>query len=418
MFLFDDQQVRDSFLKHEGILSWFSSLEPWHDDFVLKERLVWLEIEGVPIRAWNNDTFKSICKKVRELCCWTLTFAPEVVENEEEGSEDKSSKAESDNDAKDEEESVGEFFDNDGNETHFNEDEENMMAKDIVHQPTNSDPFELESLIAKNGNYQKQGSLTPKFPPGFTQSDGGDINCDLSEVSKPVAREGGDAASVHYEKSIQPDDEVTKKYVGVSMIQQVEDMIKVGIALGFNMEGCQDMLAKMIADMRDKDGNFQFDFASTSARGRSGGILCIWNKLLFHKERIISVDSHVAVQGTWLQNGLKIMFIAVYAPQDLASKIILWSTLSQLISNWDGNAIIMGDFNEVREGDFGSILEKGKPDHWPILLKESVVDYGPTPFRFFHSWLDCEGFSDLVVDMWKAFDSGESNGMISFKKKL
>ncbi|GJZ00491.1 RNA-directed DNA polymerase, eukaryota [Tanacetum coccineum] len=53
-----------------------------------------------------------------------------------------------------------------------------------------------------------------------------------------------------------------------------------------------------------------------------------------------------------------------------------------------------------------------------ILLKEFVVDYGPTPFRFFHSLLDCEGFFDLVVDTWKAFDSGESNGIISFRKKL
>ncbi|GJZ63387.1 reverse transcriptase domain, reverse transcriptase zinc-binding domain protein, partial [Tanacetum coccineum] len=419
MFVFNDKQVKDSFLKHEGIVSWFSSLEPWHDDFVLKERLVWLEIEGVPIRSWNNDTFKSICKKwgkvlfiddtdssnrfsIRlciksthtslifastlvtlngvtyafrgeRICRWTLTFAPEVAENEEEGSVDKSSNAKSNNDEEDKVESVGEFFDNNGNETHFNKDEENMVAKDIVHQPTNSDPFELESLIAKNGNYQKQGSSIPKFPPGFTQSDGSDIKRDLSDVCKPVAREDRDETSVHYEsKSIQPEDEVTKKHVGVSMIQQVEDTIKVSTALGFNMEGCQDMLAKMITDMGDKVetkmlhvdlwtlrqvwGNSQFDFVSTSARGRSGGILYIWNKLLFHKERIISVDSYVAVQGTWLQNGLKIMFVVVYAPQDLASKIILWSTLSQLISNWDGNAIIMGNFNEVQEvGDrFGT----------------------------------------------------------------
>ncbi|GKD29310.1 hypothetical protein Tco_1240088 [Tanacetum coccineum] len=59
---------------------------------------------------------------------------------------------------------------------------------------------------------------------------------------------------VHHEsKSIRSsqvkDDEAPRKYVGVSMIQQVEDTIKVGIALGFNMDGCQDMLQKMIADM-------------------------------------------------------------------------------------------------------------------------------------------------------------------------
>ncbi|GKC07534.1 reverse transcriptase domain, reverse transcriptase zinc-binding domain protein [Tanacetum coccineum] len=47
MFIFNDMKAKDSFLHHEGILSWFSSLEPWHDDFVLNERLVWLEIEDI-----------------------------------------------------------------------------------------------------------------------------------------------------------------------------------------------------------------------------------------------------------------------------------------------------------------------------------------------------------------------------------
>ncbi|GKF10621.1 RNA-directed DNA polymerase, eukaryota, reverse transcriptase zinc-binding domain protein, partial [Tanacetum coccineum] len=64
------------------------------------------------------------------------------------------------------------------------------------------------------------------------------------------------------------------------------------------------------------------------------------------------------------------------------------------------------------------VLEKGVPDHRPILLKESVVDYGSTPFRFFHSWLDIECFHDLVVDTCKNYECSETNGMISFKKKL
>ncbi|GKA58688.1 hypothetical protein Tco_0758001 [Tanacetum coccineum] len=33
LFVFND----DRFLKHEIIQSWFSSLEPWHDDFVRKD---------------------------------------------------------------------------------------------------------------------------------------------------------------------------------------------------------------------------------------------------------------------------------------------------------------------------------------------------------------------------------------------
>ncbi|GJT70843.1 RNA-directed DNA polymerase, eukaryota, reverse transcriptase zinc-binding domain protein [Tanacetum coccineum] len=66
----------------------------------------------------------------------------------------------------------------------------------------------------------------------------------------------------------------------------------------------------------------------------------------------------------------------------------------------------------------GIILEKGAPDHRPILLKEYVVDFGPTPFRFFHSWLEMDGFHKLVVDMWSNDDIVEANGLISFKKKL
>ncbi|GJW54014.1 RNA-directed DNA polymerase, eukaryota, reverse transcriptase zinc-binding domain protein [Tanacetum coccineum] len=45
--------------------------------------------------------------------------------------------------------------------------------------------------------------------------------------------------------------------------------------------------------------------------------------------------------------------------------------------------------------------KKGKHDHCPILLRESKVDYGPTPFRFFHSWLEIDGFHNLVIDTWK-----------------
>ncbi|PWA34615.1 RNA-directed DNA polymerase, eukaryota, Reverse transcriptase zinc-binding domain protein [Artemisia annua] len=175
------------------------------------------------------------------------------------------------------------------------------------------------------------------------------------------------------------------------------------------------------------------------------------------------------------------MWIAVYAPQALSCKIALWSTLANLITKWDGVLVAMRDFNEVREagerfGSFfndrqadifnsfisnaslidvplggykftwtdkwgskmskldrflvsesfydtfpnisGVILEKGSPDHRPILIKDHVVDFGPTPFRFFHSWLELEGFHSLVVDTWNNDGIVEENGLISFKKKL
>ena len=233
--------------------------------------------------------------------------------------------------------------------------------------------------------------------------------------------------------------------------------------------------------LRQLWGNSQFDFASSSARGMSGGIICIWNRNVFLKSNIVCNDNFVVVDGLWVHGNLNIRWINVYAPQNLSSKIALWSSLLNLIVSWDGIVVVMGDFNEVRDASerFGSVfndrqakcfnefiedsslidiplggykftwtdkwgskmiklerylvsdnfleyfphitgvvLEKGTSDHRPILLKDSHVDYGPTPFRFFHSWLELEGFHELVVNTWTNDGLSNENGMVQFKKKL
>ncbi|GJT61251.1 RNA-directed DNA polymerase, eukaryota, reverse transcriptase zinc-binding domain protein [Tanacetum coccineum] len=63
-------------------------------------------------------------------------------------------------------------------------------------------------------------------------------------------------------------------------------------------------------------------------------------------------------------------------------------------------------------------LECCLSDHRPILLRESQFDYGLTPFRFFHYWLDMEGFNKIVEDAWSEAPCDDSNAMISMMKKL
>ncbi|GJR65058.1 RNA-directed DNA polymerase, eukaryota, reverse transcriptase zinc-binding domain protein [Tanacetum coccineum] len=239
---------------------------------------------------------------------------------------------------------------------------------------------------------------------------------DLADlIARKCQQEEATKESVLHD-SMSMKNEAPQKRVGISMLEQLEETIKVDMALGFNMDGCEATLEKINAEMGDVNetklvcvdlwtlrqvwGNIQFDFASTSAR------------------------------GCWIQNGAKIMFIAVYAPQSLAGKIDLWSLLSRLISSWDGQVIVMGDFNEwaskmskldrflVSEGFYdtvplliGIVLEKGIPNHRLTLLKESVVDYGPTLFRFFHSWLDIEKLQNLkqVIRSWVICKRVEDN---------
>ncbi|GKC28240.1 RNA-directed DNA polymerase, eukaryota [Tanacetum coccineum] len=217
-------------------------------------------------------------------------------------------------------------------------------------------------------------------------------------------------------------------------------------------------------------GNMLFDFATSSARGQSGGILCVWDNSLFHKKRTFATDHCLCVEGTWLANNTNLLFISVYSPQELPLKRALWTYMAGIINCWHGEVIIMEDFNEVRypserygssfnplnaaefnrfianshlfdiplggysftwsdkyaskmskldrflvsQGTLdlfpnltGLILHCNISDHRPILLKEAQVDYGPTPFRLYHSWFLEDDFQAVIVDSWNNDDSTE-----------
>ncbi|GJY75790.1 RNA-directed DNA polymerase, eukaryota [Tanacetum coccineum] len=63
-------------------------------------------------------------------------------------------------------------------------------------------------------------------------------------------------------------------------------------------------------------------------------------------------------------------------------------------------------------------LDRHLSDHRPIIMFESLLDYGPTPFRMFHSWFEMEGFYKFVEDSWQSIDVVDSNGLIRMEKKL
>nr|GEW97683.1 RNA-directed DNA polymerase, eukaryota [Tanacetum cinerariifolium] len=65
-------------------------------------------------------------------------------------------------------------------------------------------------------------------------------------------------------------------------------------------------------------------------------------------------------------------------------------------------------------------LDRFLSDHRPILLRESKYDYGPTPFSFYHHWMEVDGFSDFVNDTWRVAPGDQSNGMrnLAFKLKF
>ncbi|GKA79404.1 RNA-directed DNA polymerase, eukaryota, partial [Tanacetum coccineum] len=66
----------------------------------------------------------------------------------------------------------------------------------------------------------------------------------------------------------------------------------------------------------------------------------------------------LTVMGTWIPSSTKLLIISVYAPQELTDKKELWDYLHLLIDRWEGEYVILGDFNEVRSEHerFGSVF--------------------------------------------------------------
>ncbi|GKE71744.1 RNA-directed DNA polymerase, eukaryota [Tanacetum coccineum] len=165
---------------------------------------------------------------------------------------------------------------------------------------------------------------------------------------------GAESQSVRFKKSEAP-------RTGVSFLGLMEEVVKVGQTMGYNMKGCVNNLSEIIAShgvsmetkmekmevfcVRNCWGNYEFDFIHSNSVGNSGGILCVWDPNSFRKSSSTISDYFVIVRGVRRKSGTDLIIIAVYAPHDPRDKRMLWDYLMHVINQWNGEVIIMGDFN-------------------------------------------------------------------------
>ncbi|GJV84488.1 RNA-directed DNA polymerase, eukaryota [Tanacetum coccineum] len=97
------------------------------------------------------------------------------------------------------------------------------------------------------------------------------------------------------------------------------------------MENISAMEAKILW------GNSSFDHVFSEALGNSGGILCLWDPLMFRKDQHIISDNFVVLYGTWVPNNTKLLIVFVYGTISSATdKRLLWSYITGLLSRWNG----------------------------------------------------------------------------------
>ncbi|GJR16471.1 RNA-directed DNA polymerase, eukaryota [Tanacetum coccineum] len=346
-------------MNHTGINSWFQVIQDASPDFVSEERIVWMDIEGIPLRAWSRETFKKIRKKWEE----TLDLEDNVdtsfgqVFGDVCGSDDDGVP-----------ETV--FGSNTSSPNQVNGGKENSKSED---------PFGIYDMLAnKKDNVTSESRPSLSHPPGFTPE--GVVHHEkMGTANGEADNNGGKDNSVTFSARVMntsqyiPEemhsDSVGSKTVhnGGSVLGVMEDFIRIGLghktkkewikALAnshkLNFLAIQEtkMLTVSHMDVKFMWGNSNYDFVCSDSLGNSGGIICIWEASIFKKDYVTISDNFIAIYGTWLPSNSKILFIVVYAPQQATYKRCLWDYLSTIIGRWNGESIVMGDFNEVRTSD-------------------------------------------------------------------
>nr|GEY80979.1 RNA-directed DNA polymerase, eukaryota [Tanacetum cinerariifolium] len=293
-------EIKTRFMKHVGVASWFSQLRMTQSDFVSRERIVWIDIEGVPLHAWSRPTFsnigsrwgemlelkdnkedcfarKHICirtkqednilekfkiivrgkifvVRAKELFVWSPTF--KSVKDVEYFSEDDSVNGDEEKNAgmskkanlKDESdiEGVSETVFGDQVEPLCHEHNQNPLSKE---KENSSDPFNLYNLLNKHDKGETNFRLDPSipFPPGFTPADqeipgskNSSSNCHSKGLNSRVVKD-----SQHIKHQVSPKVSINQREGG-SILEIVDDMIKVGQAMGFTMEGIKKDMENII----------------------------------------------------------------------------------------------------------------------------------------------------------------------------
>nr|GFA24313.1 nucleotide-binding alpha-beta plait domain-containing protein [Tanacetum cinerariifolium] len=337
---FKSEDSLRKFKKCISVLTWFSQVTNATNEFEVEERIAWIEVEGIPFRLWTKNTFTRIadkwgklldvddqddlCFHSKRLCvhmksCKSIQEEFKIIHrgrgywiraNETPGwvpdftddTEDEEINSLNEGDL---EQKSAEFEENSDEEivpdTIFEGDDvEKRVAdekKEEKEMENSADPFNIYSLLNRpsgQNNGEDGSHMIEKV---------NDAQNNCCENPNVKGTGNGSISSGHFKVS-----EVPK--TGGSMIDLLEEVVKVG-----------------------QDPNSLIKNNSTVS------------------------DYFVIVWGEWQTTQKKTMFIVVYAPQECKEKIALWDFLHQEIGKWNGDVIIMSDFNEVRSDGFQSFVE-------------------------------------------------------------
>nr|GEV62670.1 RNA-directed DNA polymerase, eukaryota [Tanacetum cinerariifolium] len=318
-FMVDDQAL-ENFKSHVGVGSWFYSLEYASNKFLIDERVVWVDIEGVPLKV----------------CGWV----PDFLEDKKEGESDR--------------DRFNDEFGKDNSKAHMNFNSKGDSDKEEVQEMVFSshkakskgrddisdiddvisfeDPFKIYDLLEKQklqGNNMEDdiSNGTLNYTYGSTPVEEGDMKTVKVNILNGVKHEctkneneqvnnveeksnKGMSSSKEEDKESQCSGHfrsVEGPQTGGSILQLLDDVVKAKkdwvkelcIKNKVNFLALQETKMENVDNFCIKNywGNLCFEFECSPSVGNSGGILCVWDPRTFCKQNSTVSDYFVAIQG-------------------------------------------------------------------------------------------------------------------------
>nr|GEX74333.1 RNA-directed DNA polymerase, eukaryota, reverse transcriptase zinc-binding domain protein [Tanacetum cinerariifolium] len=198
----------------------------------------------------------------------------------------------------------------------------------------------------------------------------------------------------HFKKS-----EVPKS--GGSILQLIEDLVKVGETMGYDMKGCMKNMEEII------------ELQGANDVRRRGGYYGDFNEVCNKSKRFETLFNR---HGADLFN--RFISNARLEEVPLEGCSFTWChRFATKMSKLD--CFLISDSLLCSCPNISSItLDRYLSDHRPILMREVYYDYGPVLFLFFHYWFEVDGFDKFIEDSWKDAPIIESNALVRMMKKL
>nr|GEX03940.1 RNA-directed DNA polymerase, eukaryota [Tanacetum cinerariifolium] len=313
MFEFDKVDTKVNMMQHIGVKSWFHVIQDAVHDFVSDERIVWVDIEGIPLNVWSRETFmrigkkwgetldiednidsyfgrKRLCIKTKQLVSILKSFKIIFKENDQ-GAKEFSSfvNAKVMNNSREVYQEINRESVDPNGETIVSGDFNEVRSIDEIRGSC----FNPSSARVLDHFISSSGLVDVKLEWCYTYV----VERDLSKYAMGKVK---DVNSIPNLRSLLMDEgfsDVKLMYLGGIPLNvwSRETFMRIGKKRG-----------------------------ESKAVGNSSGILCVWEANVFKKDYATISDNFVSIYGTWLPSNSKILFVAIYAPQQASCKRVLW----------------------------------------------------------------------------------------------